>query len=246
MDPHPHVLLASAALAWAALSMCGPSPRADVTGWRGGAAAASTAPLAAGTVEGTVRLTAATAPEPPMLGPYSRRRYRPPSRSPSAAPSPEDVVVFVVVDDAVPAPADTAARIVQRNRTIVPHVTAIQVGTTVSFPNLDDVYHNLFSLSGPHPFNLGRYPPGEARTQVFRQPGVIRMFCDIHSEMTGVIRVVDSPHFTRPDGEGAFRIAGVPAGTHRVVAWHETAGADTVEVEVPGGGVAHVELRVAE
>lgn len=201
-------------------------------------------PQAPGILEGTVRLEAPPATDPPRLSPYARRRYRPPSASSTRRSGPGDVVVFVLVDEPRAPNRDTTVRIVQRDRTIIPHVTAVRAGTAIAFPNEDDVYHNLFSLSEPHPFNLGRYPPGESRTEVFERRGVVRLFCDIHSEMNAVIRVVDTPHFTRPDESGAFRIQGVPAGRRRVVAWHESAGADTATVDVPAGGTGRTVFQL--
>lgn len=206
--------------------------------------------LEAGVVQGVVRVEAREAEEPPMLSPYSRRRYRPPPPSSGGFASPENVVVYVVAQgsDGAAAPgADGSrptARITQRDRTIIPHVTAIRAGTTIEFPNEDDVFHNLFSLSDPGPFNLGRYPPGDSRRETFERPGVIRMFCDIHSEMTGVIRVLDTPHFTRPDADGRFRIAGVPDGPRTVIAWHDQFGADTVQVTVSPASAARAELQL--
>jgi len=114
-------------------------------------------------------------------------------------------------------------------------VTVVRVGTRIDFPNEDDVFHNLFSLSDAGRFNLGRYPPGESRSIVFSETGVIRMFCDIHSDMEGTILVLDTPYFTRPDSEGKFQITGVPAGTYTVVAWDAAAPADSTEVIVEAG-----------
>lgn len=205
----------------------------------------------AGVVEGVVRVDAAESEPPPMLSPYSRRRYRPPPPSSGGRATPENVVVFVVPEDPLRPPSSEGdpgsrptARITQRDRTIIPHVTAVRVGTRIEFPNEDDVYHNLFSLSDPGPFNLGRYPPGDSRSEIFDEPGVIRMFCDIHSEMTGVIRVLDTPYFTRPDPDGRFRISGVPDGTRTVVAWHDQLGADTVQVTVSPSSTARVEFHL--
>lgn len=201
--------------------------------------------VVAGVIAGTVELELVGEAEPPMLSPYSRRRYRPPTPAPAAPGSPVNAVVYVLLDPRVrPAARDTNVAIVQRDRAIIPHVTAVPTGTRIAFPNQDEVYHNLFSLSDAHRFNLGRYPPGESRSERFSRAGVVRMFCDIHSEMGAVILVVDTPLLARPDADGRFRIDGVPPGRHRVVAWHETAGADTTEIVVEDGGTARLSFRL--
>ncbi|MGH7477322.1 MAG: carboxypeptidase regulatory-like domain-containing protein [Longimicrobiales bacterium] len=198
-------------------------------------------PLA--TIQGTVRLDVTAEAEPPMLSPYARRRYRPPAPSDPTPGSPTNVVVYVLVAGEAPGPP-APATIEQRDRRIVPHVTAVQAGARIDFPNRDDVFHNLFSLSDAKPFNLGRYPPGESRSEVFARPGVVRMFCDIHSEMGGTILVLDTWLIGRPDRSGRYSIAGVPAGRHRIVAWHVSAGADTVSVEVPASGSITVDFAL--
>ena len=158
--------------------------------------------------------------------------------------SPETVVVYLRGAASTPAGARAPVEIVQRGRTILPHVTAIEAGTRVEFPNEDDVFHNIFSLSSTHPFNLGRYARGQSRSEIFARAGVVRLFCDIHSDMSGVVLVLDTPHFTRADASGRFRITGLPAGRHRVVAWHESAGADTVTVTVPASGAVTANFRL--
>jgi plastocyanin len=201
------------------------------------------AEAAVGIVEGTVRLEVATEGAPTMLSPYARRRYRPPGPSPSAS-SASDVVVYLLLDQSPPAPANARATIRQSDLAIVPHLTVVQAGTRIDFPNQDEIFHNIFSLSQPHPFNLGRYPPGESRSERFSEPGVIRMFCDIHSDMSGVILVVGTPFFARPDESGRFQLTGVPEGRHRLVAWHESAGADTTTVVVTSSGVTRADFRL--
>jgi len=155
----------------------------------------------------------------------------------------EDVVVWV---STAPRgrPGAQAAIIDQKDLTILPHVTAVTAGTEIRFPNDDEVFHNLFSLSDAKKFNLGRYAPGESRSLTFDTPGIVRLFCDIHSDMGGVILVLESGSFARPDAEGRFTIAGLPSGTHTVVAWHESAGVDSLQVEVPEGGSAQVEFTL--
>jgi plastocyanin len=198
---------------------------------------------AVGIVEGTVQLEVATEGAPTMLSPYARRRYRPPGPSPSAS-SASDVVIYLLLDRSPPAPANARATIRQSDLAIVPHLTVVQSGTRIDFPNQDEVFHNIFSLSQTHPFNLGRYPPGESRSERFSEPGVLRMFCDIHSEMSGVILVVGSPFFARPDESGRFQLTGVPEGRHRLVAWHESAGADTATVVVTSSGVTRANFQL--
>ena len=126
-------------------------------------------------------------------------------------------------------PSDTAPALVAR---------AVASHPIVSLPNCME--------TGAHHFNLGRYPPGESRSEVFPRPGVVRMFCDIHSEMGGTILVLDSWLFTRPDASGEYRIEGVPAGRHRVVAWHESAGADTASITVAPTGETRLDFELAE
>jgi plastocyanin len=177
-----------------------------------------------------------------MLSPYARPRYRPPVRAEATSTSPEAAVVYLRGPTVAPAARAGVARIVQRNRTILPHVTAVQVGTRVEFPNDDDVFHNLFSLSAAHRFNLGRYPPGESRSELFERAGVVRLFCDIHSEMGGVILVLDTPYFTSPEADGRFRIAGVPPGEYTAIVWHELAGTDSTRVVVRDGAETTVDF----
>jgi len=202
-----------------------------------------------GMIEGTVRVAVAPESAPPALSPYARRRYRPPAPSAPTPGSPVNVVVYVLpaIEAAAAAPlAPAEATIEQRNRAIVPHVTAIQRGARVQFPNRDDVFHNLFSLSETRPFNLGRYPPGESRSVTFPRAGIVRMFCDIHSEMGGTILVLDTWLFTQPDASGAYRITGVPEGRHRVVAWHDAQIADTVTVTVTSSAVARADFDLSD
>ncbi len=195
-----------------------------------------------GTVMGTVRLDAPPPEPPPMLSPYSRRRYSPPPHS--SAGGITDVVVFLRAQSPAASAPDSTVKIVQRNRTIVPHVTTIQTGTRVDFPNEDVVSHNLFSLSRGNRFNLGRYPPRESRSLVFENPGLVRLFCDIHAEMAAVILVLDTRYFARPNPDGRYRISGVPAGRYSVVAWHESARPDSTVVVVTHQGVVTADFHI--
>jgi plastocyanin len=119
------------------------------------------------------------------------------------------------------------ARMDQRNERFEPHVLAIVAGTWVEFPNGDRTYHNVFSLSKTKEFNLGRYAVGRSKSVRFERPGVVRVFCDIHSHMTAFILVFAHRYFAVTDDEGKYRLDGVPPGTYKLVVWNEMVHGDS-------------------
>ena len=125
----------------------------------------------------------------------------------------------------------------QRNETFVPHVLAITTGTTVRFLNSDKTYHNVFSLSRPKRFDLGRYPTGSSKSVRFDRPGIVRVFCEIHSHMSAFILVFAHQHFAVTNARGEYRIDGLPPGTYTVAVWHPVLAAKsrTVRVGEEGG-----------
>jgi plastocyanin len=132
----------------------------------------------------------------------------------------------------------------QRNETFVPHVLAIMTGTTVDFPNSDKFYHNVFSLSKPARFDLGRYPAGRFRSIRFDKPGIVRVFCDIHSHMNAYILVFSHPFFTLTNQEGRYRIDNIPPGSYNVVAWNEGTASEAKPVLVADGGAAEQDFSI--
>lgn len=137
---------------------------------------------------------------------------------------------------------DRRGRLNQRNETFVPHVLAIVAGTWVDFPNADSTYHNVFSLSKDNEFNLGRYASGHSRAVRFEHPGIVRVFCEIHSHMSAFILVFSHRYFAVTDEDGRYRIEGVPPGTYEVLVWNETVHGDpprrSITVGEAGGEVA--------
>jgi plastocyanin len=132
----------------------------------------------------------------------------------------------------------------QRNETFVPHVLAIMTGMTVDFPNSDKFYHNVFSLSKTQRFDLGRYAAGRSQSVRFDRPGIVRVFCDIHSHMNAFILVFSHPFYAMTDAEGRYRIERVPPGIYNVVAWNEGTSSDPKSVTVHDGTIAELDFSL--
>ncbi len=126
-------------------------------------------------------------------------------------------------------PSPRHARMVQKDKTFTPHVLAIPVGTTVDFPNFDPIFHNAFSNYNGELFDVGLYPPGSSRGVRFSRPGVVRVFCNIHANMSAIVAVLDTPWFAVTAKDGSFSIPDVPAGEYSLHVFHERATSATLD-----------------
>jgi plastocyanin len=188
---------------------------------------------AAGAIRGRVELRQAP-------GDHSRRPNPGDIGMPSSS-GPSDRRRSVVYLDPGPRTAfdvrdEPRARMDQRNEAFTPHVLAIVAGTFVDFPNNDETYHNVFSLSKTKTFDLGRYAAGRSKPVRFDRPGIVRVFCDIHAHMSAFIFVFSHRYFSITDDEGRYRLENVPPGTYNVVAWNESTREETRKVTVPESG----------
>lgn len=164
-----------------------------------------------------------------------------------------NVVIYLQGDSLqLPAPADrvAAARhgsMAQRGERFVPHILPVVVGATVDFPNEDDVFHNVFSLSraaGPNGFDLGRYPRGDSRSVTFRRPGTVQVFCHIHSDMSAIVLVLENPFFASPGDDHHFAIDDVPEGDYTIVGWHERIKPIMRHVHVAAGQTTAIDFNI--
>lgn len=203
-----------------------------------GSGSAQTAPAAAAALRGRVRIanvlsSSRTASHTHVSG-----------ESDSATEAPETyrraVVFLESPPDRLDRPSQARERMDQKNERFIPHLLAITTGTVVDFPNGDSIYHNVFSLSKTKRFDLGRYAAGRSKAVRFDRPGIVRVFCEIHSHMNAFILVFDHRYFVVTDEEGRFRMEKLPPGEYKVTAWYEGVSRETRTVVVPASGTADV------
>ena len=208
----------------------------------------------------TVASTSAQAPAPlgALRGRVDIRRVLPaPERRPGvtdlATAAPRDIPdarrAVVYLETAPRGAFETREpvrlRMDQRNETFAPHVLAVTTGTIVDFPNNDSTYHNVFSLSLAKRFDLGRYARGRSKQVRFDRPGIVRVFCDIHSHMSAFVLVFGHRYFATTDTDGRYRIEDIPPGTYAVATWHEGERRDTRTVVIPAqGGIVEQDFEV--
>jgi len=136
----------------------------------------------------------------------------------------------------------------QKDKQFWPQTAVVQRGTTVVFPNLDSLFHSVFSTSGRNSFDLGSYRSGDpARSVTLTTPGVVEVFCNIHAKMNANILVVPGPLFTKVGADGSYRIENVPVGSRRIVAWSPNAKPAQQKIDVgSSGGQANFTLDIED
>lgn len=159
----------------------------------------------------------------------------------------EELTDFIVYIDepssgGVQPPEKPIQVVIQKDATFRPHVLPVLVGTTVEWPNNDEIYHNVFSMSEARPFDLGIYKNKQIKRVTFDKPGRIDVFCSIHTKMSCIILVLANPFFAATDKDGNFTISNVPAGTYRLRAWHERLPAQVKTITVPESGDVQVDF----
>jgi plastocyanin len=193
--------------------------------------------FAQATIEGRVELPK-TAAAPVMI-----KRYEIVTKGGVLATKPPLAVVYL--EGSFPrksSPPD--AKMLQRDLNFLPTLLPVQTGTRVTFPNLDDTYHNIFSFSPAKRFDLGRYRPEETPipSVLFDVPGLVTVRCDIHEHMRALILVLDTPHFVLSDADGRFRLSGLPPGHYKLKAWLSSKTTLERPVELSSGATVHANL----
>jgi plastocyanin len=135
-------------------------------------------------------------------------------------------------------------KVLQHKATFNPHILPVMVGTTVEWPNNDDIFHNVFSYSEAKPFDLGLYKNPDVKMVTFDKPGRVDVFCSIHSSMNCVVLVLENPFFAATNDKGVYSITNVPAGVYKLKAWHERLPAQVREITVPETGETNVDFTL--
>jgi plastocyanin len=191
----------------------------------------------AATVEGRVPLPKG------RTAPVVNQRYYVVANAGVLSTNPPLAVVYIEGDFPRPT-TPPVAEMTQKDLTFLPSLLPVQVGTRVSFPNLDDTYHNIFSFSPPKRFDLGRYRADErpAPSVLFDVPGLVTLRCDIHEHMRALIVVLPTPHFVITDSDGTFRLNGVPAGRYTLKAWIDSKTTKELAVDLKDDAVLRVDF----
>ena len=193
--------------------------------------------LAQAVIEGRVELPKTSAP------PVVIKRYEIVTKGGVVATKPPLAVVYL--EGSFPKRNSTAEKqMLQKDLTFVPPLLPVQTGTRVAFPNLDDTYHNIFSFSPAKRFDLGRYRPDETPipSVVFDVSGLVTIRCDIHEHMRALILVLNTPYFVMSDGDGRFRLSGLPPGRYTLKAWLSSKTTLERPVELASGSTLRVNL----
>ena len=181
----------------------------------------------------TGRQQAGLNPDPGALGPIA-------NLAENNGKDPQDVVVFIEGAQAPSAAwSGKTPEITQSRQRFVPRVLGIPAGTTVEFPNEDLVFHNVFSYSKSKRFDLGYYGRGKSKSVRFEKAGLVKVFCDIHSNMAAYVLVVKTPFVTQPGSDGHYEITGIPDGEYVVNVWHPQRGTKSKKVVITDGVTQH-------
>lgn len=212
------------------------------------AAATSTGPALAGVIRGQLELPPVPGAAPRVGDPYAGRASSLPQPRVPARGLPQDAIVYIEsipasVDSLLPPPA-SQPRLAQRDQSFQPRVIAVPVGGYVDFPNMDPIYHSVFSVSPSKRFDLGRYGRGKSKTVRFTKPGLVNVYCDIHSNMEAFVLVTPNRAVVQADAAGRYALPDLPPGNYVLLAWHPDLAPFRREVTVPRSGDLTLDLSL--
>jgi plastocyanin len=198
----------------------------------------------AGSIHGVIRAKGKVdAPPASGSGSYASRRFKFVERI--NYDELRDFVVYIkgpIPDSKAP---ETPAVIRQKDATFIPHVLPIMVGTRIEWPNEDEVFHNVFSKSDAKSFDLDLYRKGDpAKVVMFDKPGIVDVFCSIHSRMSCIVLVLENPCFALADADNHYVISNIPPGTYQLTAWHERLPDKVIPITIKGNEDINLDITM--
>jgi len=178
-------------------------------------------------------------------GIYDLRGMAPPKMGGQEGSPFHRVAVWIEQDEPVSVVPATA-KMRQSGRRFDPDFVVVPVGSSVDFPNLDPIFHNIFSLSRSENFDLGYYSEGRSRRVTFSHSGVVQVYCHIHPGMYGVIVVTPTAWSAIPGDDGSFGWTGIPPGEYRLAVWQKKSGLVKKRLNVPPSGTIHLTIALPE
>lgn len=163
-----------------------------------------------------------------------------------AVPGAGGAVVSYEPAGGAPRPAPRTIEVDTRNKRFLPRVSVVARGSSVSFPNRDPIFHNVFSVSSTNRFDLGRYREGQSRSTRFDQAGLVRVYCNVHEQMIAYVMVVETPYHAVSGEDGHFQLENLPRGRGTLTVWHERSATKRIPIDVPAGGPVRVRLDATQ
>ena len=200
--------------------------------------------LLAGEIGGRILITKSLTKKRVTLPAYHMRSTALPLKNEGKAANEFDRLAIFLEDAGLKKAEPIRTEMIQENLQFLPDFLVVPRGSTVSFPNSDPVFHNVFSFSKAREFDLGYYPAGQTRKVTFNHAGVVQVYCHLHSQMNAAILVVPNAWYTRPQRDGTFSLSDVPPGVHTVVVWHKSAGFFKRKVELAATGTGTLDFTI--
>lgn len=141
----------------------------------------------------------------------------------ATAPDVGEALIWWVPQSGARVPPPRRIDIHTERRQFMPRTLVVSPGSTVQFPNADPIRHNVFSVSPGNRFDLGLYGQGSGRSQKFKQPGLVRIFCNVHRQMAAWVLVLETPYHAKVADDGSFQVSGLPSGPGTLHVWHPRA-----------------------
>lgn len=144
-----------------------------------------------------------------------------------------NTLVFFVPRHAPHRPTPGRYTIYTQHHQFNPSAIAVPEGSTVVFANLDQVRHNVFSVTPGSTFDLGYQGAGEKISHQFNHPGLVLLACHVHHAMHAAVMVVPTRFSTQVAADGSFTLSDLPPGPGTLHFWNPSAAPASQPLTLP-------------